>query len=89
MAKKKILIIEDNLMNMELFNALLRAESYVILQASNGKDGLDIAKSETPDLILLDPGLPDIGGVEIPFEATGDPEIPIDGQVIVISLGAG
>ncbi|MCK4815510.1 response regulator, partial [bacterium] len=65
MTKKTILIIEDNPMDMELFNYLLKAEGYLILQAVNGKDGLDIAKSEIPDLILLDPGLPDIEGIEI------------------------
>lgn len=65
MAGEKILIIEDNPMNMELFNALLKAEGYLILQAANGNDGFSIAESETPDLILLDPGLPDIGRIDI------------------------
>lgn len=65
MAKKKILIIEDNAMNMKLFNDLLEIEGYLVRQAVNGKDGLDIAKSEIPDLILLDPGLLDVGRIEI------------------------
>ncbi len=65
MAKSRILIIEDNPMNMQLFNDLLAAEGYSILQAVNGKDGLEIAKSEIPDLIVLDPGLPDIGRIEV------------------------
>ena len=65
MAKVRILIIEDNPMNMELFNDLLEDEGYLILQAVNGKDGFNMAKSEIPDLILLDSGLPDIGGEEL------------------------
>jgi CheY-like chemotaxis protein len=65
MTKKKILIVEDNPMNMELFSDLLEAEGYSILQAVNGKEGLNIAKSETPDLVLLDPGLPDVNPIEI------------------------
>jgi CheY-like chemotaxis protein len=73
MAKEKILIIEDNPMNMELFSDLLEVEGYLILQAVNGKDGLDIAKSEIPDSILLDPGLPDIGRVEIIRKFKEDP----------------
>jgi len=73
MAKEKILIIEDNAANMELFNDLLEVEGYSVLQAFNGKDGLDITKSEIPDLILLDPGLPDIGGVEIIRKFKEDP----------------
>jgi len=72
-AKKKILIVEDNAMNMELFSDLLEVEGYLILQAVNGKDGLDIAKSEIPDLILLDPGLPDIGRVDIIRKFKEDP----------------
>lgn len=65
MAGEKILIIEDNPMNMELFSDLLEAEGYSVLKATKGKDGLEIAKSERPDLVLLDPGLPDVGGIEI------------------------
>lgn len=65
MAKKKILIIEDNTANMELFNDLLELEGYSVLQAVNGKDGFGIAESEIPDLIILDPGLPDVGRIEI------------------------
>jgi len=65
MAGEKILIIEDNPMNMELFSDLLEAEGYSVLKATEGKDGLGIAKSERPDLVLLDPGLPDVEGIEI------------------------
>ena len=74
MVKEKILIIEDNAMNMELFSDLLEDEGYLILQAVNGKTGLGIAKSEMPDLILLDSGLPDIGGVDIVKKFKGDPQ---------------
>ncbi len=73
MAKEKILIIEDNPMNMELFNDLLEAEGYLILQAVNGKDGVEMAKSEMPDLILLDYGLPDINGMEVIERLKRDP----------------
>ncbi len=65
MVEKKILIIEDNTVNMELFNCLLEAEGYSVLQAVNGKDGFSIAESEIPDLIILDPGLQDVGRIEI------------------------
>ncbi len=65
MAKKKILIIEDNAMNMELFSDLLEHEGYSILQAINGKDGFNMAKRDKPNLILLDVGLPDMKGIEV------------------------
>ncbi len=65
MAKKRILITEDNAMNMELFFDLLEDNGYLILKSVNGKDGFNMAKSEIPDLILLDAKLPDVGGVEL------------------------
>ena len=74
MAKEKILIVEDNPMNMQLFTDILEAEGYLILQAVNGKDGFERAKKDLPDLILLDPGLPDIRGVQIVRKFKEDPK---------------
>lgn len=62
---KKILIVEDNPANMELFSDLLAAEGHIISKAINGREGLDAAKLNMPDLIMLDPGLPDLKGVEL------------------------
>lgn len=74
MPKEKILIIEDNPMNMELFRDLLEIEGYLVLRANTGKDGLEIAKSERPDLTLLDPGLPDVDGIEVIKKFKQDPK---------------
>jgi CheY-like chemotaxis protein len=63
--KKKILVVEDNPTNMELFMILFEGEGYIIHKAINGKEGLDKAVSEQFDLIVLDPGLPDFKGKEI------------------------
>lgn len=59
---------------MELFSDLLEAEGYSVLKATEGKEGLGIAKSERPDMVLLDPGLPDVGGIEIIKEFKQDPK---------------
>lgn len=85
MAKGKILIVEDNPMNMELFNDLLGVNGYLVLQAVNGEDGFEVAKSEIPDLILLDPGLPDVGRVEIIKKFKKD---PITKDIILIACTA-
>lgn len=60
----KILYIEDNPQNMRLVRKMLRVGGYDMLEALNGRKGLEIAEQEVPDLILMDINLPDIDGME-------------------------
>lgn len=62
---KTILIVEDNELNMKLFNDLLEAKGYNVLQTRNGMEALDIARSHQPDLILMDIQLPEVSGLEV------------------------
>lgn len=62
---KKILVIEDNEDNMELISFILKSHGYEVLQAFRGQDGLDMARANKPDLILLDIQLPDIDGTVV------------------------
>lgn len=62
---KKILIVEDNDLNMKLFNDLLEANGYQTVQTKDGREVLGLARSEQPDLILMDIQLPEISGLEI------------------------
>jgi two-component system cell cycle response regulator DivK len=64
MARKWILIVEDNPFDMKLFSALLLAEGYEVLEAVNGSEGVDLAREHQPDLIIMDIRLPDISGLE-------------------------
>ena len=57
-SKKVILLIEDDQILQELYLESLSQEGFVVLQALNGKRGLQLAKIEKPDLILLDIMLP-------------------------------
>jgi two-component system cell cycle response regulator DivK len=50
----KILIVDDDAMNRKLFQIILESSGHEILQADNGKTGIDLAKEARPDLILLD-----------------------------------
>lgn len=62
---KKILIIEDEQAYLKLLKSRLAGKGYKILSALNGKTGLEMAKSENPDLILLDLKMPVMGGMEM------------------------
>ncbi len=64
---KKILIVDDQVEVRELVEATLRVGDYKILQAKSGEEGIEIAKSEKPDLIIMDVMMP--GGMD-GFEAT-------------------
>ena len=56
----KILIVEDNDLNMKLFNDLLQAHGYETVQTVDGRDALKLAREHSPDLILMDIQLPEI-----------------------------
>jgi len=65
MAAKKILIVDDEPFLREIVAAQLKAEGYDIIQATDGLEGLEKAKKENPDLIILDIMLPKMNGYEI------------------------
>ncbi len=60
----KILLVEDNEMNRDMLSRRLLRNGFEIVMAVNGQEGLDLASSESPDLILLDMSLPVIDGWE-------------------------
>lgn len=77
---KKILIVEDNELNMKLFCDLLEAHSYKTIRARDGQIALDKVRSERPDLILMDIQLPEQSGLEVTRKLQEDPdyaEIPV------------
>ena len=63
MAGEKVLIVEDNPVNMELATDLLEMAGYVVCQANNAEDAIELAKTEAPALILMDVGLPGMDGL--------------------------
>jgi two-component system cell cycle response regulator DivK len=63
MEGKKILIVEDEPLNMELFRDLLEVEGYIIYEATTAKEGIDKAKEKEFDLILMDVQLPGMDGL--------------------------
>lgn len=62
---KKILIVEDNELNLKLFNDLLHSHGYETRQTREGLKAIDIAREFMPDLILMDIQLPEVSGLEV------------------------
>src|SRR5215216_3172191 len=69
---RTILIVEDNELNMKLWNDVLEAQGYSLLKTALGIEALGIAREHRPDLILLDIRLPDISGFDVARRLKGD-----------------
>ena len=76
----KILLIEDNEQNLYLTTFILEKNGYEVVQARNGREGIELSTSISPDLILLDIQLPVMDGYAVADEIKSNPllaEIPI------------
>ncbi|MFL5265553.1 MAG: response regulator [Stellaceae bacterium] len=63
--RKKVLIVEDNELNMKLFNDLLVAHGYGTLLTKDGVEAIALARQHRPDLILMDIQLPQVSGLQV------------------------
>ena len=62
---KRVMIVEDNELNMKLFRDLIEASGYETIQTRNGMEALDLARKYRPDLILMDIQLPEVSGLVV------------------------
>jgi CheY-like chemotaxis protein len=60
----RILLVEDNELNRDMLSRRLRRRGYEVVLAGDGAQGLEMARTTSPDLILLDLGLPEVDGWE-------------------------
>jgi CheY-like chemotaxis protein len=65
MAKRKILVVDDEVDFVELMTMRLEANGYEVITANNGKDALDRAKKDRPDAVLLDIMMPEMDGLSV------------------------
>lgn len=72
---KRVLIVEDNELNMKLFNDLLEAHGYGTIQTRNGVEAVDLARKHKPDLILMDIQLPEVSGLQVTAWLKDDDEL--------------
>lgn len=86
-ARKTVLIVEDNELNMKLFHDLLEAHGYATIEARTGSQALALAAKLRPDLILMDIQLPEISGLQVTRELKNDPNLA-DIPVIAVTAFA-
>lgn len=72
---KRILIVEDNELNLKLFKDLLESNRYQVVDTRDGLEAFDLAKRSNPDLILMDIQLHGISGFDIIKQLKGDAEM--------------
>ncbi len=84
-APRRILIIEDNELNMKLLHDVLEAHGYATITAAEGAAALPLARAHRPDLILMDLQLPGMSGLEAVGELKSDPETR---QIPVVAVTA-
>ncbi len=81
----RILLVEDNEMNRDMLSRRLERKGHVVLIAVNGLQGVEMARAERPDLVLMDMSLPEIDGWEATRRVRADAEI---GRTPIIALTA-
>lgn len=83
---QKILIIEDNQENIDLLVYFLRPQGYNLVTATNGVKGLELAKKEQPEIILLDIMLPKMDGFEVCERLKKDPDTKYTPIIMITAL---
>ncbi len=73
--KKRILIVEDNDLNLKLFRDLLMAHGYETLETKDGLEAIMLTRNERPDLVLMDIQLPEISGLDVTRRLKADETI--------------
>jgi len=72
---KKILVVDDEPVTLELEERWLKAEGYEVLAAHSGEEGLEQCRDSKPDAVILDIMMPDMGGNEVAAHMQEDPSL--------------
>lgn len=72
---KRVLVVEDNELNLKLFCDLLRAHGFETMPVRDGREAVATARSFVPDLMITDIQLPHISGIDIIARMRGDPAL--------------
>ncbi len=83
--KKKVLVVEDNELNLKLFKMVLQFEEAELVEARTGPEALLMITREHPDLVILDIQLPCLTGLEVAKQVRQDPSL---NPVILVAVTA-
>lgn len=84
---RKILVVDDNLDTRELTHLHLTTEGFVVVVASDGREGLYMAVAEQPDLIIADLSVPEPSGIELVKQLRAQPELDNVPILVLTALG--
>ncbi len=87
MTGPRVLVVEDNPLNLKLVRDVLRAAGYEVAEAGSGEEGLRVAHESPPDIVLMDLQLPGIDGVETLRRLRLDPAVA-DVPVVAVTAFA-
>lgn len=85
MSRARILVVEDNPLNLKLVRDVLGAAGYDVVAATSGEEGIRVAEERPPDLVLMDLQLPGIDGAETMRQLRRG---PLDADVPVVAVTA-
>jgi CheY-like chemotaxis protein len=75
MSPIRVLLVEDNQDNQDLMRFLLERAGYEVMLADNGLDGLETARREKPDVVVMDLSMPEVDGWTAARQMRADPEL--------------
>ena len=84
MSTARILVVEDNPLNLKLVRDVLGAAGFDVVAATSGEEGLRLATSSPPDLVLMDLQLPGIDGVETMRRMRDAPQ-PVTAPIVAVT----
>ncbi len=87
MAIKKVLVVDDSPTDAHVVTGILEKNGFTVISASSGEEGVEIAKSQQPDLILMDVVMPGMSGFEATRAISKDPQTSHIPVIICSSKG--
>lgn len=87
MAINKVLVVDDSPTDAHVVTGILEKNGFTVISASSGEEGVEVAKSQKPDLILMDVVMPGMSGFEATRAISKDPETSHIPVIICSSKG--